>query len=255
MSWMHFERMAEEYRSARPPYPAALFRLLRTEGVIGPGLTVLEVGAGSGQATRELVGSGSRVTALEPGRRLAALLEQDVPGVPVISACLEDAPLPVAGYDSGVAATSLHWVDLSVGLARLGASIRPGGALAVFRHVFGDDGVPTDFRARVQEIVERRRGSSREPPSEARPTMGELAAGAWFQPVLSETWRWAVELSTTEVVCLFRTFSDWTEQEVRDVGAAADASVCRVTEHYRTVLHLLRRSDVPVGPTTPHLDG
>jgi len=115
MSSWHFERMAADYASARPPYPAVIFEVMRAEGAIGPGLRVLEVGAGAGLATRELVAAGSQVVAIEPGRALGSLLEA-VPGVRVLPTTLEDAELPVAGFDSVVAATSLHWVDLSVGL-------------------------------------------------------------------------------------------------------------------------------------------
>ena len=76
---MHFERMAAEYAGARPPYPTGMYELLESEGVIGRGVRVLEVGAGSGLATRDLVCAGCAVTAVEPGRELARLLQQDVP--------------------------------------------------------------------------------------------------------------------------------------------------------------------------------
>jgi SAM-dependent methyltransferase len=234
--------MAEDYDFARPPYPRVLFEVLKAERVIGPGLKVLEVGAGSGQATRELVASGSQVVALEPGHDLAALLEKEVPDATVMRSRLEDAALPDAAFDSAVAATSMHWVDLSFGLPRLHAAMHPGGSLAVFRNVFGDADVRTEFRDRVQQIVERRPGRGSEPQSEPKPTMGELATGGLFLPVRSERWRWAIVLTSAQVTRLFRTFSDWSEQEVQDAGAAADACGGRVTEHYQSVLHLLRRA-------------
>jgi SAM-dependent methyltransferase len=242
MSWTHFELMAENYGSARPPYPQAVFEVLKAERVIGPGLKVLEIGAGTGLATRELVSSGSQVVALEPGRDLATLLTQAVPSASVRRSRLEEASLPDAGFDSAVAATSMHWIDLSIGLPRLHASMRPGGSLAVFRNVFGDEGVRTQFRDRVRQIEARRRGRASESPSEPRPTMRELAGNGLFLPVRSERWKWTIELTTTQLTRLFRTFSNWTEQEVHDVAAAADACGGRVTEHYQSVLHLLRRA-------------
>jgi SAM-dependent methyltransferase len=234
--------MAEDYSSARPPYPEALFEVLRAERVIGPGLKVLEIGAGSGLATRELLGSGSQVVALEPGRHLASLLERAVPAATLIRSRLEDAPLPDAAFDSAVAATSMHWVDLSTGLPRLHMSLRPGGLLAVFRNVFGDDAVSTEFRDHVRQIVARRDDVAGAPPSQARPTIAELAADGWFMPVRSERWTWSIELTTEQVTQLFGTFSNWTEEEVRDVRAAAEACGGRVTEHYQSVLHVLRRA-------------
>ena len=43
---MHFERMAGDYLDSRPPYPEAVYQTLRAAGVIGPGIRVLEIGAG-----------------------------------------------------------------------------------------------------------------------------------------------------------------------------------------------------------------
>jgi SAM-dependent methyltransferase len=246
MCGMHFERMAPEYASSRPPYPPSLYQVLEAEGVIGPGTRVLEIGAGAGLATRELVRAGSEVVAIEPGRELASLLESDVPGASVILAHLEDADLPDSAFDSVVAATSMHWVDLSIGLPRLHAALRPRGWLAVWRHRFGDDSVYTEFRRRVAQIVAERTGRGvGERRADDRPTMDELAAGAWFEPVRTENWRWSIELDTEQVHRLFRTFSDWNDTEVEAVARAADELGGVVTEHYQSVLHLLKRAPAP----------
>jgi SAM-dependent methyltransferase len=240
-SWLHFERGAAAYAGSRPPYPAALFDVLRAERVIGPGVRVLEVGAGAGLATRELVAAGSDVVALEPGPDLAAILQREVPDASVVVSRLEDARLDDGAFDAVVAATSLHWVDLSVGLPLLHRSLRPSGSLAVFRHRFGDDEGRTDFRDRVAEIVARRPPATAGARSDERPTMAELS-GAGFEPVRSERWRWSVELSAEQVRRLFGTFSDWTSDEVDAAGDAAEACGGRVVEHYQSVLHLLRRA-------------
>jgi SAM-dependent methyltransferase len=243
MSGMHFERMALEYVSSRPPYPPALYEVLKAEGVIGPGTRVLEIGAGSGLATRELVRSGSEVVAIEPGRELASLLKRDVPGAPALIGHLEDAELPDSSFDSAVAATSMHWVDLSVGLPRLYAALRPRGWLAVWRHRFGDDSVDTEFRRRVEHIVaERVRRESGERRADDGPTMHELTAGTWFEPVRTEHWRWSIDLDTDQLRRLFRTFSDWNDTEVEAVARAADELGGVVTEHYQSILHLLKRA-------------
>ncbi|HEX4685648.1 MAG TPA: class I SAM-dependent methyltransferase [Nocardioides sp.] len=250
MSSWHFERMAADYASARPPYPAVIFEVLRAEGAIGPGPRVLEVGAGAGLATRELVAAGSQVVAIEPGRALGSLLEEAVPGVRVLPTTLEDADLPVAGFDCVVAATSLHWVDLSVGLPRLHATLSPGGVLAVFRTNFGDDAVETEFHDRVNQIVAARGPKTGASSPEWRPTMVELSAGGYFQPVRTEDWRWSVDLTTDQVTRLFSTFSDWTDEEVDAVRAAADACGGVVTEHYRSGLRVLTRMAVATAAQT-----
>jgi hypothetical protein len=163
---------------------------------------------------------------------------------------LEDADLPEGGFDSVIAATSMHWVDLSIGLPKIHAALRPSGWLAVWRTIFGDDGMRTEFRARVEQIVAQRgnrtAGATR---VEARPSMDELAAGGWFEPVGSQRWCWSIDLSTDQVRRLFRTFSDWSSDEADAAAQAADQLGGRVTEHYQTVVHLLRRvsTDSPGG--------
>ena len=242
---MHFERMARAYDEARPPYPRGIYDTLTEAGVVTAGTRVLEVGAGSGLATRELVARGCVVTALEPGPELARLLAHRSPTVPVVRSSLEDAELPDGAFDVVAAATSLHWVDLNVGLPKLHATLEAGGWLAVWRNRFGDDAVDTPFRRRVQQIVDvRDRRTAGPARSDDRPSVEELSAGGWFDPVRTQHWRWSVDLTTDQVRSLFRTFSDWADAEVDAAARAVDELGGVVTEHYRSVLHLLRRSDV-----------
>ena len=240
MGWTHFDRMAAEYSTARPPYPTVLYDTLAEHGVIGRGTRVLEVGAGSGLATAELVARGCEVVAVEPGSALAGLLREAVPQAEVLDVRLEDAALPAAVFDSVVAATALHWVDLPVGLPVLHRALRPGGWLAVWRTVFGDDSVDTDFRRRVGEVVARRGLRDQGLPREHRPTVDELTTGGLFEHVRTESWRWSIDLTADQVGRLFRTFSDWTEPEVEQVRQAAEDLGGTVTEHYESVVHLLR---------------
>ena len=245
---MHFERMAGEYATARPPYPPALFDALAGLGVIGHRVRVLEVGAGSGLATADLVAAGCQVTAVEPGPRLAQLLRVAVPAATVVVTRLEDAELPGGSFDSAVAAMSLHWVDLQVGLPKLHRALRPGGWLAVWRTAFGDETVPTTpFRACVQRIVSARQAAAVEPAQladgvrrEERPTVEELTIAGWFTHVDTMRWQWSVELTTDQIHRLFSTFSNWTPAEASAAAAAADECGGPVTEHYASVLHVLR---------------
>jgi SAM-dependent methyltransferase len=238
---MHFEQMAAEYADARPPYPEAVFDTLETAGVIGCGLRVLEVGAGSGLATNDLIRRGTEVVALEPGAQLIALLSSRVPGADVLPVRLEDARLPDHSFDSVVAATSMHWVDLSTGSPKMHRALRPDGWLAVWRTIFGDDNFESEFRGRVKQIVSKR--DQRDAPSrEQRPTMDELAAGGLFAPMRTECWRWSIDLSADQVRRLFLSFSNWSPAEADAAAQAADDLGGLVTEHYQTVLHMLRRA-------------
>ncbi|MBG6141464.1 hypothetical protein IW245_007658 [Longispora fulva] len=74
-----FDRAADNYRHGRPDDPPRVYELHRAHG-LGPGCGTLEVGTGTGQATRERLAHGATVTAVEPGPSLAALLRADLVG-------------------------------------------------------------------------------------------------------------------------------------------------------------------------------
>ncbi|MBK7822572.1 MAG: methyltransferase domain-containing protein [Tessaracoccus sp.] len=76
----------------------------------------------------------------------------------VVQARLEDVQLADADFDSVVAATAMHWVDLSIGLPKLHRALRRGGWFAVWRNVFGDDSgypVPSQGRRHCGEAQPR----------------------------------------------------------------------------------------------------
>jgi SAM-dependent methyltransferase len=73
-----FDQAAELYDQARPRYPPALFDDLAGLAGIGPGVRVLEVGPGTGQATVPLAERGCRLVAVELGPDLAAVARRNL---------------------------------------------------------------------------------------------------------------------------------------------------------------------------------
>lgn len=84
-----FDTVADEYDAARPTYPGAVFDAL---GPLG-GRRVLDVGAGTGIATRELVARGADVVAVEPGGEVLRRARARTPGLVAVIA--DGAVLPV----------------------------------------------------------------------------------------------------------------------------------------------------------------
>lgn len=241
---MHFDRHADLYERARPPYPAALWERLDALGLLVPGAPALDLGAGSGQATRGLVRAGMEVTAVEPGAALAARLRERLPSVRVIVAWAEETVLPTAAFELATVATAVHWFDLGVVLPKLHAALRPGGRLAVWRNAYGDASVPqTAFRERVQAIVDRRSAPARPGPDESQTSEWArlLEAGGLFRSAHVEEFAWAVELDEEGVRSLFTTFSDWSESEADQAARAVRDLGGTVIEHYRTPLIVLDR--------------
>lgn len=133
-----FDEVPELYDRVRPGYPAELFADLADLDGLGPGSSVLEVGAGTGHATVPLAALGCAVTALEPGPGLAAVARRrlaNYPQVTVRTETFEEWDDRGERFDAVVAASSWHWVDPAIGWRRARAVLRPGGRLAVLGNV------------------------------------------------------------------------------------------------------------------------
>lgn len=124
----------DAYDRTRPVSPPAVFDdVVRLAG-LQPGSSVVEVGPGTGQATRPLAERGLRMFALEPDPRLAARARRNLAGftdVSVDTRSFEEWEPGNATFDAVVACNSFHWVDPEVRLVKAAAVLRPQGCLVV----------------------------------------------------------------------------------------------------------------------------
>lgn len=133
-----FNEVPELYDRVRPGYPDALFTDLVTITGIGERSPVLEVGCGTGQATRSLAALGCSVTAIEPGAGMAALARQRLAAfgnVTVESSTFEMWDDRGQRFDVLVAASAWHWVDPEIGWRRAREVLHPAGWMALLGHV------------------------------------------------------------------------------------------------------------------------
>ncbi|WP_250035378.1 class I SAM-dependent methyltransferase [Paractinoplanes maris] len=127
-----FGEMADDYDRVRPGYPVALADELLAAAGPGP---VLEVGAGTGKATRLFARPGVDLTCVEPDERMAGVLRRNIPGITVVDSAFEDWQ-PPRPYGLVVSAQAWHWVD-PVRRADLAFdALAPGGLFAPFWNVF-----------------------------------------------------------------------------------------------------------------------
>jgi len=240
---MHFDGMADDYAAARPPYPPGLWRDVRAEGRVGPGRRALDLGAGSGEASRELVAAGMDVVAVEPGAHLAAILQERLPTVTVLRSRAEDLRVADGAFDLAVAATSIHWMDLGLVLPRLHRALTPDARFLVWRNVFGDaEAEVTPFRRAVHRIVERRNRIRPGNTEDADAAAQRIAGSGLFTVDRLNRYRWSIALTADQVRSLFATFSDWAPAEVQEAASAVSALGGTVTEHYTSWLIAARPS-------------
>ncbi len=238
---MHFDAHADDYARARPPYPPELWARVRDTGLVGRGRRAVDLGAGTGEASGPLLAMGVDVVAVEPGARLATMLEAQHPHARVLIGRAEDVELGAASFDLAVAATSIHWMDLDIVLPKVHRALTAEGRFLVWRNVFGDAGAAvTPFRERVAQIVDRREAPPREGDHENAAVAAErLSRSGLFAVEDVFRCRWSIELDAVQLRRLFATFSDWSADEADQAAAAVADLGGLITEHYASWLIVL----------------
>jgi SAM-dependent methyltransferase len=128
---LSFGAVAAAYEQFRPAYPPQLLDQVVSYAA-APVRSALEVGAGTGKATRLFAQGGFAVTATEPDPAMLAELRRHVPvSVVTVNAALEDLRLRRT-YDLVYAAAALHWTEPSGRWTRVGALVEPGGTFGSF---------------------------------------------------------------------------------------------------------------------------
>ena len=131
-----FETVAAEYDAARPGYPSGIYDAL------GPldGLLVLDVGAGTGIATRDLIERGASVIAVDSGPGVLGRATARTPGLKAVAA--DGAILAIRDdvADLVCFAQAWHWLDRSSGAAEAHRVLRDRGRWAGWwSHARADD--------------------------------------------------------------------------------------------------------------------
>ncbi|MBP0634523.1 class I SAM-dependent methyltransferase [Cupriavidus sp. AcVe19-6a] len=145
-----FASQADTYARGRPDYPEAIDDWLRTTLGLGPGRTVLDLGAGTGKFTRRLAGTGAAVIAVEPVAQMRAQLAVALPAVQALAGSAESIPLPDASADAVVCAQAFHWFASDRAIAEIRRVLRPRGRLGLVWNV-RDESV--DWVARLTAIM------------------------------------------------------------------------------------------------------
>jgi len=128
-----FDACAEAYDRARSGYPPSLIRDVWRFASQPRVQLVLEVGAGSGQATIAFAELGASIDCIEPSRRMSKILRarcSALPDVRVLTTSFERWK-PHRHYCLLIAAQSWHLIDPDIRLAKAALVLRPGGTLAL----------------------------------------------------------------------------------------------------------------------------
>lgn len=154
-----FGARAKEYDRGRPGYPSEALRACLPPDA----RRVLDLGAGTGKLTRELLGLrlGLEVVAVEPLEEMRSALPS---AAEVLAGTAEALPIADASVDAVLVAQAFHWFDAPSALREIARVLRPGGTLGLLWNLL-DDSVP--WVAAVADAFEAEDRASLEDPADS----------------------------------------------------------------------------------------
>lgn len=162
-----FNEDVQNYDRWRPAYVPALFE--QVLGQVGEGpKSALEIGVGTGQATRPFLEAGYQVTAIDIGERMVAFTRRKFEAYPNFQAELTDFEgfCPNGDFDLVYSATAFHWIPAETGYPKALALLKPGGTLALFWNHPYVNRLEIPMHRAVQAVYQKYRPSDKPNPPE-----------------------------------------------------------------------------------------
>ena len=189
-----FGRWAEEYERGRPGYAEAAIDAVG----LPPDAVVLDLAAGTGKLTRQLVPRFARVIAVEPLDGMREVLERVVPEAEALSGTAAALPLADDAVDGVFVGEAFHWFANDATLRELARVLRPGGALAILFNQAGGDFEPPLPEAFWETY---RAGAIEKPPEQTvRTGLWKVPFPGPFEPLTEASFPNPVELERDQVL-------------------------------------------------------
>lgn len=181
------------YHRVRPGYVSGVASWLVGNG--NAQADVLDLGAGTGKLTQDLIDLAGTVYAVDPSEDMLGQLAASLPRVHTLLGTAEDLPLPDESVDVVCVAQAWHWFHSAAASAQVARVLRPGGRLGL---IWNQLDVSQPWVMRLSRIMHS--GDVHRPGFV--PEVGEQ-----FTPLASRTDQWQQELSTDELFDLVKSRS------------------------------------------------
>jgi ubiquinone/menaquinone biosynthesis C-methylase UbiE len=206
---------------------------------------VLDLAAGTGKLTRQLVPTGADLIAVEPVEGMRRKLAETVPGVRALEGTAERIPLGGGAVDAVFCAQAFHWFDGERALAEIHRVLRPGGALGLIWNV-RDEAV--EWERKLSELLERHQSTA--PRKRWGRWREAFEQTSLFTPLEERRFEHRQEgdvetmLARVASISFISALPDAQRAEfLREVRALVEPHSSPLVMHYRTEVYWCRRRD------------
>lgn len=230
-----FGKIAELYDEVRPEYPQQMVSDLLQWSELPGQARLLEIGCGTGIATRLFAPNGYRMTCIDPAAGMLEVAQRtcaEYANVEFVESKFEEWTLPEKPYDLVYSAQAFHWIEPVSGLAHVARALRQGGAFSLFWHVQRHP--ETALREAIDDAYEEFA------PKLISPAVGEKNSRLWpdvvrdsghFTEVETRQYEWHADYSADTWVRLLQTHSDHRVLEVSQLDQLLSAIQKAIEAH------------------------
>ena len=244
-----FNRVADLYDKMRPNYPSALYADIFSYKKITVASAVLEIGIGTGQATRPFLDTDCTLTAVELGENLSAFAAQkfsSYPNFSVITAAFPEISLPDDSFDLIYSATAFHWIPEEAGYTKVFSLLRSGGVFARFSNHPAPAKDNERLHAALQKIYSKDKTMSPHSPNSARSpeAIARMPLKYGFTDTKLSIYHRTRTFTAAEYIDLLRTYSDHNSRPPEfhaRIAAAIDAHGGKINVFDTIDLQLARK--------------
>jgi ubiquinone/menaquinone biosynthesis C-methylase UbiE len=143
-----FDTLATYYDAGRTGYSNELYNFLLQYG-LSQSHHVLDVGCGTGLASRPLIENAFKVTGIDVSAPMLEKARERFPSATWVEGSAEALPFQPRSFDAAISAQTFHHIDRTKAIAELIRVLRPGGIVGVWWKVLVDQDPVEQLRKRV----------------------------------------------------------------------------------------------------------
>lgn len=151
-----FDKVAKIYSDGRSGYPNEVYRIIDSYTDFSSKSSLLEIGAGHGIATQEILNHwNSKIAAIEPGKSLLEIAKSNISENSNVSFfnCTFENFQSNEIFDGILSATAFHWIDKSLKYKKSAELLKKNGFLILYWNNYSI-AEETSYRS-IQEIYDQ----------------------------------------------------------------------------------------------------